>query len=263
MPFTGSHVAAVLPLGGTALPVSALVVGSMAPDIPYYVPEGPWMLVAGGGATHSLLGVLVVAPCWGLLVLMLWHTILGPASVAFSPEPLRRRLPSPATPRDRFGSPGALALTVLALMVGAATHVLWDAFTHDDRWGAENVSWLSAPVTWLPRNLPGYQWAQYASGVLGGLAILVWVTRWWRRTPPIAAGVADVGPRTRVAALTAVVGAAAVGGIVVVVRAGVGTAPVHLDALGFAVATRAAMTGAAVALVLAAAWAATRRGHAR
>ena len=263
MPFTGSHVAAVLPLGGTALPVSALVVGSMAPDIPYYVPEGPWMVVAGGGATHSLLGFAVVAPLWGLLVLLLWHAVLAPAAVAVSPDALRRRLPAPATVRDRFGSPRALALTVLALVVGAATHVLWDAFTHEGRWGAENVGWLSAPVTWLPRDLPGYQWAQYASGVLGGLAVLVWLVRWWRRTPP-APRVADgVPPRVRIVAVAAVVGAALLAGAAVVARASSGATPVRLDSLGFAVITRGAMVGAAVALVLAAVWVATRRDQAR
>ncbi|MEE2045837.1 DUF4184 family protein, partial [Nocardiopsis tropica] len=38
MPFTLSHVAAVLPLARTRLPPAALVVGSVVPDLPYYLP---------------------------------------------------------------------------------------------------------------------------------------------------------------------------------------------------------------------------------
>jgi hypothetical protein len=221
------------------------------------------VVVAGGAATHSLLGIAVVAPLWGLLVLLIWHAMLAPAAVAVSPDPLRRRLPAPATVRDRLGSPRSLALTVLALAVGAATHVLWDSVTHDDHWGARNISWLAAPVTWLPRDLPGYQWAQYASGVLGGVAIAVWLIRWWRRTPPAPRAAAGVSPRARVVALSAVAGTAFVVGAVVAASAAMGAAEVHVDALGFAVVTRGAMAGAAVALVLASAWAVTRRGQVR
>ncbi|MDQ7908342.1 DUF4184 family protein [Phytohabitans sp. ZYX-F-186] len=38
MPFTGSHPAAVLPLVRWGLPPAALVIGSMVPDLPYYLP---------------------------------------------------------------------------------------------------------------------------------------------------------------------------------------------------------------------------------
>lgn len=41
MPFTGSHPAAVLPFLRTPLPASALVVGSIAPDVPFSLPVTP------------------------------------------------------------------------------------------------------------------------------------------------------------------------------------------------------------------------------
>ena len=54
-----------------------------------------------------------------------------------------------------------------------------DEFTHPRRWGTELVPALGE--TW--GLLPGYRWLQYATSVLGGLALLVWFVRWWRRTP--------------------------------------------------------------------------------
>ena len=42
MPFTVSHVAAVLPVVGRSerLPAAALVIGSMAPDYPWFLTRG-------------------------------------------------------------------------------------------------------------------------------------------------------------------------------------------------------------------------------
>ena len=51
MPFTGSHPAAVLPLMRWGLMPSALVIGSMVPDLPYFLP------VPDLGNTHSLIGL--------------------------------------------------------------------------------------------------------------------------------------------------------------------------------------------------------------
>ncbi len=43
MPFTPSHAAAVLPFLRTPLPASALVIGSIAPDLPFHLPvDFPW-----------------------------------------------------------------------------------------------------------------------------------------------------------------------------------------------------------------------------
>jgi hypothetical protein len=63
LPFTGSHPAAVLPLLRTPLPASALVIGSLTPDLPYYVPirlAGFYPPVTLRGPTHTLWGVLTL-----------------------------------------------------------------------------------------------------------------------------------------------------------------------------------------------------------
>ncbi|RHW25669.1 DUF4184 family protein [Nocardioides immobilis] len=52
---TLAHPAAVLPLGRLGLPMTALVAGSVVPDIPLFL----WW-VRGYELTHSLVGILVV-----------------------------------------------------------------------------------------------------------------------------------------------------------------------------------------------------------
>lgn len=178
MPFTGSHPVAVLPLLRTPLPASALVVGSIAPDVPFYLPlELPW-------DTHTALAVVTVDVLVGGLAWALWHALLAPAALSASPAGLRGRLAGvPLGLRRRLRSARVLGVVLLALAVGAAIHVLWDEFTHPGRWGAEHVPVLAQ--AWGP--ITGVRWLDYAGGVVGGLALLVWLARWWRRTPAVPA----------------------------------------------------------------------------
>jgi len=176
VPFTGSHPAAVLPLIGIGLAPSALVIGSMSPDFPYFAP-GPF----DADFTHSLVGVVTADVVLSLVVYAVWHALLAPAGLVVAPQSLRRRLPPDAAPglRRRVSSPRLVLLLALACAVGALTHVLWDSFTHEGRWGVRHVPWLNEQHG----ALPGYLWAQYVSGVIGAAMLAVWCVRWWRSTP--------------------------------------------------------------------------------
>lgn len=177
MPFTGSHPAAVVPLLRTGLVPSALVIGSMAPDLPYYVP-----VPVSWTSTHSALGVVGVDLVLGLLVFALWQLLLAPAAVGLAPAGLRDRLAPdlPVPARRHLRSARAAALVLVSLAVGAATHVVWDSLTHADRWGTDHIAWLAASHG----PLPGYRWMQYGGGIVGVLVLAIVVARWWERTPP-------------------------------------------------------------------------------
>ncbi|MGY1680785.1 DUF4184 family protein [Geodermatophilus sp. SYSU D01176] len=178
MPFTGSHPAAVLPLLRTPLPASALVAGSIAPDIPFYLP------LTLSWPTHTALAVVTVDVLLGGLAWALWHALLAPAALSAAPAGLRGRLAGvPIGLRRRLRSARAAGLVLLALAVGAGIHVLIDEFTHPGRWGAEHLPVLAR--AWGP--LPGLRWLDYALGVVGGLVLLAWLARWWRRTPAVPA----------------------------------------------------------------------------
>jgi hypothetical protein len=174
VPFTPTHAAAVLPFLRSPLPASALVIGSITPDLPFYLPVGfPWR-------THTALAVVTTDLVLGMAAWAAWHGLLAEPALAAAPAGLRGRVPGPAPGlAARLASAPRVAWTLLALVVGAATHVVWDEFTHPRRWGPERVTALAE--TWGP--LPGYRWLQYATSVLGGVVLLVWLVRWWRRTP--------------------------------------------------------------------------------
>ncbi|OON31265.1 MULTISPECIES: DUF4184 family protein [unclassified Micromonospora] len=163
MPFTGSHPAAVLPFARSAMPLSALAIGSMAPDLPLYAPM-PYTT----RLSHHLVGVVTVDVLAGLVGYVVWIALLRPLVVAYAPSAVGRRV----RPAQAAG-PGRV---VAALGVGALTHVLWDGFTHGGGWGTRLVPALDERIG----ALPAHEWAQYASSLIGAAAICWWAARRWR-----------------------------------------------------------------------------------
>jgi membrane-bound metal-dependent hydrolase YbcI (DUF457 family) len=199
MPFTPSHVAAVLPFARTPLYPAALVIGSMGPDLFYYVP-----LPISRTFTHSLAGVFTVDLALGILGFVLWQLVFRRPLVDYAPLGVRRRIA--AIPWDGMRPRGAawwrVALILLAsVLLGTLTHVLWDSFTHAGA-TATAIGWLDDQ--WGP--LPAYKWAQYFSTVFGAVVIVIWAIVWWRRTTPTDAAATRVTSRLRLAAWVTVLG---------------------------------------------------------
>ncbi|QFG21147.1 DUF4184 family protein [Actinomadura sp. WMMB 499] len=188
MPFTLSHTAAVLPLARGPLVPSALVIGSMAPDIPYF-----FFAMELRSTTHRAHGVVTVDVLIGLAAFAVWHLLWKRPLAALAPARVRRRLPLDAPVRWGWAVP--------SVAIGAATHVLWDAFTH--------LNWsFAGELPWLTESLGGvavYVWLQYISGVAGLAIVLLWLTRWLRKAhaPAPAATAAGTGTGTLTHARTA------------------------------------------------------------
>ena len=167
MPFTVSHAAAVLPLAvgrpGRTLVPTALVIGSMVPDLPYFVP--PYL---GAVWTHAVYGPVTIDLVAGLALLAIWHFLLVRPLTDFVPTWVGRRLPQPLPLRGRWG------WAALSVVIGAYTHVLLDAFTHPGRWAVDRLAWLNV----LVGPLPAHKWLQYGLGVLGLLILAVWAVVW-------------------------------------------------------------------------------------
>lgn len=170
MPVTLAHPAAVLPLRWLPLPTTALVVGSMVPDLPVFL--GSWGVY---GVTHSWPGILTVDLLLTLAALALWFWFVRDAAVDMAPGPVRSRVAARFRPTAR-----EWLLALPAACLGAATHVVWDSFTHPHRWGSRHVEWLRTDHA----GQPGSKWLQYASGVVG-LAVVTWaVVRHLRSLDP-------------------------------------------------------------------------------
>jgi hypothetical protein len=151
--------------------VTALVAGAMVPDIPLFV----WWF-AGYDATHSLIGIVLIDPVVVVAVLLGWFLLVRDAVVDMAPASVRVRLAERARLTLR-----QWLLVPVGGCVGAATHLLWDSFTHPGRWGPQHIEWLRVEHA----GLEGLRWAQYVSGVVG-LTIVVWaIVAHLRSLPPL------------------------------------------------------------------------------
>lgn len=195
MPFTPSHAVVALPFVRTPLVPAAIAVGAMTPDLPLFVRALP----LNYGRTHAF-EWLPVTLLLALLLLLVWRCVLRPAVRELSPRWLAVRLPrewdrtAGAALRETFGVlvaasapatrhvPRAIVLLLVSLLLGVVSHIVWDLFTHDGRWGVTAIPALGDD--WGP--LPGYKWLQHASTALGLAVIAVFALVWLVRRRPEA-----------------------------------------------------------------------------
>lgn len=183
MPFTPSHAIVALPFIRTPLVPAAIAIGAMTPDLPLFVQR----LGLPYGFTHSVPNV-VWTTLIALVLFLVWRVVLRPGLVELAPNAVAWRLPEQwrrtgrAVVLDAVGSRGRFGyplLLVLSLMIGVLSHIAWDLFTHEGRWGVEVLPVLGEQ--WGP--LPGYKWLQYGSGVVGMVILAIFAMLWIRRRP--------------------------------------------------------------------------------
>ena len=126
MPFTVSHVAAILPFVRSPLPPAALAFGSIAPDVPYFVRIG-----VPREFSHSVWGALSIDLLIGLVAFALWVVVFRTPLLDYSPRWLRERMSPEARWRSERGWLATSGALVVGLVLGSLTHVAWDLFTHD------------------------------------------------------------------------------------------------------------------------------------
>ncbi|MFF4254565.1 DUF4184 family protein [Streptomyces sp. NPDC001663] len=187
MPFTLSHAAAVLPAvrpdgGGRGRLIPAvLVAGSFAPDMTYYAASAVSGAMEFGDVTHSFPGVFTVDVLVAWALVGLWLLVREPV-VALLPRSWQARpaaLVRGGAPRARV-RPSLVARWYVSAALGALTHVVWDAFTHLDRWGMRLFPVLGREVAGSPL----YWYLQYGGSVVAAVVIAVWLWRALRHVPP-------------------------------------------------------------------------------
>ena len=87
----------------------------------------------------------------------------------------------------RFGGLRRFNAILASVLLGIATHVIWDWFTHTHTWVYEHWAWLRETVD-MPFVGP---WShskilQHASTLAGVIALAIWFVIWYREAKPAA-----------------------------------------------------------------------------
>lgn len=173
MPLTTAHPILVLPIWHASrrwLDLPALIVGSMIPDIKYFL-----HLRTMENIGHTAFGILVQGIPAALCLLLIFSFVMARPLRALSPGGFGRIIPNNYTflPIPRF------LVIVISIVVGAASHVFWDSFTHQGWFFVRAFPVLDTQIG----PLPVYKYLQYISGVLGTAAVLIWTTSATKRAP--------------------------------------------------------------------------------
>ena len=129
MPFTPGHPAIILPfVRSRFVSATGLVIGSMSPDFEYF-----FRMSVMGIHGHTKAGLFYFdIPVTAFLALV-FHLIVKKNLIGNLPGFLQRRFQDTlnldflAYLRAHWG------IFLLSAMMGAASHILWDSFTHDNR----------------------------------------------------------------------------------------------------------------------------------
>ncbi|MER7172908.1 DUF4184 family protein [Streptomyces mesophilus] len=215
MPFTLSHAAAVLPLvrrdgtGRGALLPSVMIAGSFAPDLTYFAASGVPGGMEFGSFTHSWAGVLTVDAVLAALLVGVWLLLREPV-VALLPRTWQGRILGLVRGRGWRERPrGPLLLWgYVSAVLGAATHTVWDAFTHHDRWGSELLPVLDEEFGGQPL----FWYLQYGGSALALLAVACFVVSALRRgTDTGTAGLPRLTRRAQIGGLALIGGCVLLG----------------------------------------------------
>ncbi len=178
MPFTFAHPAAAVPLARRGLVLSALVVGSMAPDFVHFL-----TLSARSNFGHTLPGIFLFCIPTGLAVLWLFHAFVKRSALALFPASHRARL-MPLVDGFRFGPMRQFVFIILSLIIGAFTHVAWDSLTHSHGWLVRRWDILTALIiTAACGPVSIFKILQHGSTLIGMALLVWWYARWLRRAP--------------------------------------------------------------------------------
>lgn len=221
MAFTLAHMAAALPFyrgnkknrSTRYFHFDALLIGTMMPDLHYYINIGSSL----SRQSHEWTGLFTYNLPWGLAVFTLWYWGLKPAAFALvrpflkgltvgtfiqpnkevneDRNKVQRRFTGYADKYWSFENIRKRVMhkvksfylpVILGLIVGAATHLIWDGITHADGFIARHIEWLQYPVYFYPfKGTSIARVLQYLSS-MAGLVILAWFAisclKVWKRS---------------------------------------------------------------------------------
>jgi hypothetical protein len=179
MPFTISHAAVVLPFARLLARwrlLSAVVVGAMVPDFGLFF---PWRIYRF--ETHSALALITFCLPVGLATYWIFQYSIKTPVLEVLPEGAYARWHAYSSPAD-FASMRQWVLAACGVFAGAVTHLVWDAFTHENARGIRMIPWLEEPVVDIgSHRVAGVYLLQDGSSLLGLIVVLAVVCYGLRR----------------------------------------------------------------------------------
>jgi hypothetical protein len=167
MPFTFSHPALVLPFSKKWFSLTALVAGSIAPDFEYF-----FRLKAHAEYSHDWDGLFWFDLPLALFLMWIYNRFVKNKLIDHLPSYFNRRLSPLKNSGKRFFKHHWIII-IISVLIGGASHIIWDSFTHLDGFFASMVPLMAKWVEVYGFTFPISFILQVVSSVIGLLIIFI------------------------------------------------------------------------------------------
>ena len=170
MPFTFSHPAIILPL--KYLPknwfsLTGLIIGSLVPDFEYFI-----RMKVKSYYSHTLYGIFWFDVPLAILLAFIFHNIIRNDLFINSPRILKSRIYDFSQFNWNNYFKTNWIVVIFSIIIGTASHIFWDNFTHDHGYFVNNISELKNSVFLFGKEIPILKMAQHLSSLIGAIIIL-------------------------------------------------------------------------------------------
>jgi len=170
MPFTFAHPAVVVFNKNKYLNLSALILGSMAPDFIYFILFSP-----SSNVGHTLFGFILLNLPLCFVLNFLFHRYIKYSIILSLPNKIANKYTYLFENNNSISNLKDFIIFCYSALIGMFTHVFWDAFTHETGFFVSNIKLLREYVSLLGHDVAAYKILQHGSTVLGTLIILIYV----------------------------------------------------------------------------------------
>lgn len=170
MPFTLAHPSIVLPLKSKYFNLSGLILGSMAPDLIYFVLFAP-----SSNLGHTLWGSVLFNLPMCFLLNYLFYKYIQDLFIFTLPRFISERYVYMTRNKNLLRAKSDIFKFTCSCLVGMATHVFWDAFTHSSGFFVVNIDFLRSSISLFDMSVPVYKILQHGSTMVGFLVIFIYI----------------------------------------------------------------------------------------
>lgn len=169
MAFTTSHPAAVLAfnyLPKRWFSLTALTIGSMIPDFEYFI-----RMAMQTKYSHTFWGMFWFDLPLALSFMFIYNATMKDKLIDHLPAYLNKRLSAyKNNGRPRLKRP--LIVITISILIGVASHLFWDSFTHPGRYFVRHISMLTNSVVMVGHPILVYNLVQHVSTIIGAIIIV-------------------------------------------------------------------------------------------
>lgn len=155
----------------------------MTPDFEYFI-----RMKVKSSYSHTIDGIIWFDLPLGLITCFLFHNLIKNSLFRNLPLLLKSRFYAYTIFNWNNYFSKHWHIVILSIILGAASHIGWDSFTHDSGYFVDKMPDLKETITISGNSIPWFKILQHGSTVLGGAAIVftIWKLPTISYTPPPA-----------------------------------------------------------------------------